>query len=75
MCQMPATASATNQTSVIGPKNAATLRRAARLNREQRDQDHDGERHDVGLEAPASRSSMPSTADRTESAGVIIASP
>ena len=41
---------ATNQTSMIGPKKAATLRGAARLHREQRDQDHDGQRHDVGVE-------------------------
>ena len=50
MCQSPATAMATNHTSMIGPNNAATLRGAARLHGEQRDQDDDGERHDVGLE-------------------------
>ena len=50
MCQRPATAMATNQTSVIGPKKRRDPRGAARLHREQHDQDHDGQRHDVGIE-------------------------
>ena len=46
---------ATNQTTVIGPKKAATRAVPRDLHGEQRDQDHDGERHDVGLEARAWR--------------------
>ena len=65
---------AMNQTSMIGPKKAATSRRAARLHREQRDQDHHRQRHDIRSSAGVA-TLRPSTAESTEIAGVIIASP
>ena len=74
MCHSPATAIATNQTSVIGPKNAATLAVPRDCTANSADQDHDGQRHDVGLEAGVTIF-KPSTADSTDSAGVMIASP
>jgi hypothetical protein len=39
--QQPGSAIATNQTTMIGPKNAATRRGSAPLHREQTDQDRD----------------------------------
>ena len=51
MCSKPAPAIAMNQTSVIGPKNAATLRGAARLHGKQRYEDHDRYRNDIGIES------------------------
>ena len=50
-------------------------RGAAALHGEQPDQDREAEREDVGLEGRASTSFRPSTADSTEIAGVMIASP
>ena len=50
------------------------LRGAARLHREQRDQDHDRQRHDVGSKAGVAIF-RPSTAESTDSAGVMMASP
>ena len=49
-------------------------RRPARLHEEKADQDDDRDRDDERLEAELTTVS-PSTADRTEIAGVIIASP
>ena len=50
-------------------------RRAVRLHREQSEQNQKGKRDDVSLQGRAWRSESPSTADSTEIAGVIRASP
>ena len=75
MCQSPAAAIAANQTSMTGPKKAATLRGAARLHREQRDQDHAPSAARRKARRPASTTFRPSTAESTDSAGVMMASP
>ena len=56
-------------------EHRADPRGAARLDQEQADQDDDRDRHDERLAGRASTMVSPSTADRTEIAGVIIASP
>ena len=50
MCSSPAAAIATNQTTMTGREEARHPRGAAALRGEQRDQDDDGERHDVVVE-------------------------
>ena len=57
------------------PEHQADPGRAARLDREQADEDADRDRHDERLRAPALTVVRPSTADSTEIAGVIIESP
>ena len=71
----PATAIATNQITVIGPKKAATCAVPRDCTANSADQDHDGERHDVSARTPASTTLRPSTAESTEIAGVMTASP
>ena len=56
------------------PEEGRNARRAPRLHREQRHQDHHGQRHDIRLERRR-HDFRPSTADNTDSAGVRIASP
>ena len=77
----PPMASTTNQTSVIGPKKLRDLFGPARLHRKQHDQDDDRDRqHRIRRAIPLGmrrlrRSFRPSTADSTEMAGVMTASP
>ena len=57
-----------------GAEHQPDLGGAARLDREQADQDSDRGRDDIGRK-PACTVVRPSTADRTEIAGVIMLSP
>ena len=66
---------ATNHTSVIGPNNGGDLAGAARLHREQHDEDDDGDRHHEWHPNAGVTTFRPSTADSTEIAGVMMASP
>ena len=60
---------------MTGPNSSADPGRAARLDREQADEDADRDRDDERLPSPALTVVRPSTADSTEIAGVIIESP
>ena len=75
MCHAPSAASTTNQSTMTGPNSRPTDRRAVPLDPEQHDQDHDRQRHDVDASADGAAISRPSTAEITEIAGVITASP
>ena len=59
---------------VIGAEERRDARRAVRLHREQADQDDHRQRQHIWVQG-AGRDLSPSTADSTESAGVISASP
>ena len=63
-----------NHTTMTGPKSPADRRRALALEREEADQDGHGQEHEVAS-TPGTATSMPSTAESTEIAGVIIPSP
>ncbi len=74
MPQMPSSADDQEPHRHDRPERPADPRGAARLHREQRDQDHHRDRQDVGVKAGVAMSS-PSSADSTEIAGVIAPSP
>ena len=74
MCHSPADREHDEPDQAYRPEERRDARRAARLHREQRDQDHHGQRHDIGSNAGVTIF-KPSTADSTDSAGVMIASP
>ena len=75
MCITPSTAMRHEIDQHDRAEQQPDLGRAARLDREQADQDADRDRDDVRLRSPAWTVVRPSTADSTEIAGVIMLSP
>ena len=75
MCMSPDTPRARNQIAVTGPKTRDTPAVPKRCTTNSADDDDDRDRHDPAARGPARRSGTPSTADSTEIAGVMIASP